>query len=1149
MTRRGCLPQLAHLDLSHNELTSLNEEEEEAGNSLLRGWTNSLLSLSLNSNFVRFVGRPTNNSSRSTAASQLRQLDLANNQISQLPADLLSAHAPQLHELSLANNSLSALPAALLVGQLELEQLDLSGNILGDLPANFTADLFNLLQLDLSHNQLTAVGPALTAPLVNLQVLRLAANRLSAVKLTTTTTNSSSSAPSGGLVNLASLDLSANQLTELTADALAGLPALTQLSLSQNRLTAVHPAAFANASASVLILDLSHNRLSSLPTTLRHLTRLQTLDLSHNLVSDLSNSPLSGMAALWRLQMAGNQISRVPPDFFASLTALQVLDLSANRLAGRLEAGVLDRNVALRAVRLDGNQLRQIDGVFGRLPALIWLNVSDNVLAEFDYAHVPPSLHWLDLSHNQIPELGNYFRIVDGLAISYLDASFNLLRQVTGDSLPHSLEILLLNDNTIIDIAPYTFFEKANLTKVDLSVNEISSFGRNSILLPLANSRETLFYLGGNPIVCDCDMTWFKSVNVGDSVQNFPIIADLESIYCRLVYTQEQTFVPLVEARSDQFLCSYQTHCFSLCQCCQFDSCDCEMTCPAGCTCYHDNSWTKNIIQCSSSQLSVIPDSIPMDATEVFLDGNRLDILRSHTFIGRKNLRSIHLNSSNIEKIENQTFNGLKALTALHLENNSLKALHGFEFSGLSHLRELYLQGNQITSIHNTTFRALKSLEVLFLQGNLIIDFPAWQLAANPYLVSIRLAENLWSCDCDFLQPVRSWLREVSSKIHDLDQLTCISNEASDETAVDGPRPWALAAATCPETAASTLMAAAVPLPPRKRLQQHQQSQEEQYDDENEEERTNNFETYLPVMIAVLASFAAILLASFVAVCFRHSIRLWWQQRRSLRYDDGRVLDSPSPSSSPSSSESSSSSTTTASHNKLFDAYVAYAAADAALVNQILWHELEAASGGGRQFRLCLQHRDLPPASNHNSGEAVMKVAEASRSVLLVLTPQFLATEWTRPDFRAGLLAALAADGGRKPVIVLLLGGGQLCAADLEPSLRLLLHSSLLLSWSEPGCLQQLEQALLYAGHSSILLQQQQHNNQLMSSTTTVVNSSGGGGYYYSGAGVISSPPTFQTLSHHYYGGGGGDHFHHHQSIYSEVPEKQLPPPQIVSHI
>ena len=1001
VTRRGCLPQLAHLDLSHNELTSLNEEEEEAGNSLLRGWPNSLLSLSLNSNFVRFVGRPTNNSSRSTAASQLRQLDLANNQISQLPADLLSAHAPQLHELSLANNSLSALPAALLVGQLELEQLDLSGNILGDLPANFTADLFNLLQLDLSHNQLTAVGPALTAPLVNLQVLRLAANRLSAVKLTTPTTNSSSSAPSGGLVNLASLDLSANQLTELTADALAGLPALTQLSLSQNRLTAVHPAAFANASASVLILDLSHNRLSSLPTTLRHLTRLQTLDLSHNLVSNLSNSPLSGMAALWRLQMAGNQISRVPPDFFASLTALQVLDLSANRLAGRLEAGVLDRNVALRAVRLDGNQLRQIDGVFGRLPALIWLNVSDNVLAEFDYAHVPPSLHWLDLSHNQIPELGNYFRIVDGLAISYLDASFNLLRQVTGDSLPHSLEILLLNDNTIIDIAPYTFFEKANLTKVDLSVNEISSFGRNSILLPLANSRETLFYLGGNPIVCDCDMTWFKSVNVGDSVQNFPIIADLESIYC-----------PLVEARSDQFLCSYQTHCFSLCQCCQFDSCDCEMTCPAGCTCYHDNSWTKNIIQCSSSQLSVIPDSIPMDATEVFLDGNRLDILRSHTFIGRKNLRSIHLNSSNIEKIENQTFNGLKALTALHLENNSLKALHGFEFSGLSHLRELYLQGNQITSIHNTTFRALNSLEVLFLQGNLIIDFPAWQLAANPYLVTIRLAENLWSCDCDFLPQFSAWLQTASSRLFDADQVRCVANEAAGghdlSLLVSSSDPHVPCAGNSGAVAKSQIKV------------------------QDNEEPGN----YLPLMIAMLASFAAVCLLGLVTFLFRHSIRVWIHARTGVRVFES--LEANNPHNQQQQVEAD---------GRLFDAYLSYSIGDEAFVRQVMAHEMEIAS----QYRVCLHHRDFPSSppggGGSNAGEIVMRAAEAAHRTIIVLSANFLATEWSRYDYKSGLLQAVNNRGHGRKVVFVVIGGVE--ASLLDPSLRLLLKNNITLHWGE----------------------------------------------------------------------------------------------------
>jgi TIR domain len=307
-------------------------------------------------------------------------------------------------------------------------------------------------------------------------------------------------------------------------------------------------------------------------------------------------------------------------------------------------------------------------------------------------------------------------------------------------------------------------------------------------------------------------------------------------------------------------------------------------------------------------------------------------------------------------------------------------------------------------------------------------------------------------------------------------------------------------------------------------------------------------------MIAVLASFGAVMLAAFVAVCFRHSLRLWWsQQRHCLQIgghendgaDSGRVLDSPSPSSSPSSSQSSSDE----SSGRLFDAYVAYAAADGPLVNQIL-------SGSNcHQFRLCLHHRDLPLSSS-NSAEAIMKVAEASRSVLLVLTPQFLAAEWTRPDFRAGLMAALATGGSRKTVIVVLVGGGgQLRSMDLEPSLRMLLHSSQIVMWNEPGWQQQLEHAVFYAGgggstNASI---HQLHARQLMPTEAVV----GSGGYYY-GAAVISpsptlAPPPLPPTLHHYYDGGGGDHFYHHQhhqSIYSEVPEKLSSHQQLnISHI
>ena len=41
--------------------------------------------------------------------------------------------------------------------------------------------------------------------------------------------------------------------------------------------------------------------------------------------------------------------------------------------------------------------------------------------------------------------------------------------------------------------------------------------------------------------------------------------------------------------------------------------------------------------------------AIPMDATEVYLSGNRFEILGSHSFIGRKNLKI--LNNPNIETL------------------------------------------------------------------------------------------------------------------------------------------------------------------------------------------------------------------------------------------------------------------------------------------------------------------------------------------------------------------------------------------------------------------------------------------------------------------------------------------------------------------
>ena len=974
----GCPSILSSLDLSANQITELEPH------SLLS--LPSLTSLNLDNNYIRYISAEV-----FTASTQLNSLRLSNNQINHLPAGLF-ANVP-LRELNLANNSLSALPMDIFKGRFDLEVLSLAGNILmtRGLPSNLTVDLVNLLQLDLCHNQIQAVSTELLAPMVNLQTLKMCGNQLKAVVFP------------ASLFNLATLDLSSNQLEILEVESLLGLPNLSQLDLSSNQLLTIQPEAFKN-NTHLLILDLSSNKLWELPAAISGLVHLQTVDLSHNQISRLDTRTMAQLSSLWRLQIHHNLISTVPTGFFGSFTSLQVLDLSNNRLEV-LAPGSLTLNPLLRAVRLDGNELQEIHGLFSNLTQLTWLNVSNNNIQVFDYSLVPSTLAWLDLSRNELTDLGNYFN-VENSSLTFLDASFNRLRNIASANLPLSLETILLNDNMIRDIAQYTFFDKQNLGKVDLTVNELAGLSKPALLLSPLNEQSTTFLLGGNPIVCDCHMTWFKTINSLDTLENFPFVADLESIYCRLMSLGEQSFTPLVEARNDQFLCEYETHCFSLCQCCQFDSCDCEMTCPDGCSCYHDNSWTKNIIQCASQDFTALPANIPMDATELYLDGNRMETLRSHSFIGRKNLRALHLNNSNIERIENQTFNGLKSLTSLHLQNNQIQVLKGFEFSGLTHLRELYLENNNINYIHNATFKALRSLEVLFLQGNSIIDYPVWELALNPYLISLRLADNLWSCECEFMNRFHSWVNQYTAKVTDKELISCTSNNLDGEIVQDIvtglPCELDLAVAT-----------------------------------NNNQLQQEIVISYMPIMIAVVALFSVIVISGFIIFGFRSTLKHWCGSKSSSE----RMIESPSPSQS----------TTTSVHHhheqdkNLFDAYISYSARDSLLVDQVVYRELET------RYRLCLHHRDIQ--TNTVLTETVHKVSEASGKIIIVLSQNFLQTEWSRMDYKAGLLQTLST--GSKRVIFLV--AGVLDLTLIDPTLRLLLKTGEVVSISDPGLMQRLE--------------------------------------------------------------------------------------------
>ncbi|XP_014260332.1 toll-like receptor 6 [Cimex lectularius] len=914
-----------------------------------------------------------------TGLKQLVRFDLSNNKVVALPSELFRDTSESIKEIYLQNNSISLLSPGLFSNLNQLLDLDISRNQLTSawINSGTFSGLIRLVLLNLSYNKITKLEPSLFHDLYTLQILNLEHNLIEAVPPDTFIP----------MNNLHTLVLSYNKITYLDAYSFNGLCVLSLLSLDNNVLEDMHHAAFRNCTG-LRDLNLNGNKLKTVPIALRNMRLLRTVDLGENNIANLDKPGFVGMSNLYGLRLIGNQISNISKSTFADLPSLEILNLSRNKIA-KIQSGAFESNSKLQAVRLDANLLSDINGLFSDIPSLLWLNISDNRLEKFDYAYLPQGLQWLDIHKNEITELGNRYNLGPELKIQTLDVSFNKLTKVTAASIPDSVELLFMNDNLITTVESQTFIKKTNLSRVDLYANQIEEMELNALhLTPVEETRPMPeFYIGGNPFQCDCTMEWLQRINNLDHLRQHPRVMDLDGIYCKLLYSRDRLYVPLVEADSSVFLCSYKTHCFALCTCCDFDACDCEMTCPQNCTCYHDQSWAANIVDCSASGYTQMPSSIPMDATEVYLDGNNFGELTSHSFIGRKNLKVLYANHSNIAAIYNHTFTGLRRLTVLHLEGNRIKQLLGSELASLINLRELYLQGNMIHYIDNRTFMSLTSLEVLRLEDNELYKFSVAVFSSNPYLVEIGLAGNQWSCDCKYMHEMSTWVRANYAKVIDFKHIACVIDN---RTHMLGPTLKDFNSTWCSLYAGGS-----------RGMVDRQVIQD-----------------YLPLLLLTFVAFILCIGMVCGLFAYRHELRVWIYSRCGLRMcykTSGYEED----------------------HDRLFDAYVSYCVKDEGFVTQVLAPKLES------QFRLLLHYRDFNVSSY--VADTILEAVESTKRTIVILSRNFLNSEWCRFEFKTALHEVLK-DRRRRLIVVLV---GDLTPSEVDGELRLYLKTSTCLQWGD----------------------------------------------------------------------------------------------------
>ncbi|CAL9017987.1 unnamed protein product [Prunus brigantina] len=443
----GNLTQIMWLDLSDNSFGG------QIPWSLLN--LESLVELNLGGNnyvgqFPKVDSNSTSNSSLYDFSKQqlvcpiprhLTFLYLNGNQLNGTIPSWLSS-LPSLESLDLESNQLSG--NIMEFQSRSLSSLGLRDNKLDGLIPRSIFELENLRELDLSSNNLSGtVEFEKFSKLQSLNWLNLSFNHLSL---------SFNHLSNNTWPQLEVLDLSSCNISEFPYF-LRASQNLNMLYLSHNRIQADIPKWLLDLGKDSLgYLDLSHNSLTGTVGQLRW-KNLQYLDLRNNsLQGELPIPPLSS----YYFFISNNQFTGEMPPTICSLSMLQILDLSNNRLSGKIHQCIGNFSQSLSVLDLRNNKFHgAIPSTFSKGSLLRNLNLNGNQLE----GSLPPTL--LTCKELEVLDLGN--NKIQGAFPNWLE------------SLP-KLQVLILRSNKFYGeiCFPKTKFPFQKLHIIDLSNNQFS---------------------------------------------------------------------------------------------------------------------------------------------------------------------------------------------------------------------------------------------------------------------------------------------------------------------------------------------------------------------------------------------------------------------------------------------------------------------------------------------------------------------------------------------------------------------------------------------------------------------------------------------------------------------------------------------------